>query len=97
MSAEWLAARETLEARPPSSAASRSLAAQAQLRQLLSSDEPIERLQAALGEQFPELASASAAAPEAGEEKREQWEKQLVEHCFFRVLGLHTPTPVARR
>ena len=75
-SGEWHAARTELEA---------------QLTALLRGSEPLEpRLSSLLRSLFPELAAEAGGAgaeAEEGAEKRDSWEKQLVEHCFFRVLG----------
>lgn len=75
-SEEWHAARAGLEA---------------QLTAVLRNSEPLEpQLGSLLRALFPVLAAEAAGSAEGAEEggeKREAWEKQLVEHGFFRLLG----------
>jgi hypothetical protein len=59
---------------------------------LLSDASPVdESVAAVVASVFPDAARAAAAdAPPAGEEpaeKKDAWEKQLLEHSLFRVLG----------
>ncbi len=66
---------------------------------MLSDASPVdESVAAVVASVFPDAARAAAAdAPPAGEEpaeKKDAWEKQLLEHSLFRVLGARQETLV---
>jgi len=61
--------------------------AQTQLHAVLHNSEALpEQLARVLCSVFPELAAALPSA-DGADDKKDPWEKQLVEHSFFRVLG----------